>query len=91
MAEINTEPVSIVPVADPFSSDAPIEQLLSVRDNPDILNATPEQLQALIQKFRTYASSAPTLSSKLQSDSDRVNPAKRNTNAAKRKAIMDEL
>lgn len=89
---MSNEPVSIIPVADPLSPDAPIEHLLSIRHNPAIKDMSPDELRAVIQKLRTLASSAPSLSSKLQADSDNVNPKKRtNTISAKRKAVLAEL
>lgn len=81
-----------VVVFDPLSPDAPLEHLLSIRHNPLIANATPDELRVIIQRLRTLASSSPTLSSKIQTDSDNVNPKKRtNTAAAKRRAILADL
>lgn len=80
------------PVFDPLSPDAPLEHLLSIRHNPLVKDMTPDELRSLIQRLRTLASSSPTLSSKIQTDSDNVNPKKRtNTAAAKRRAILADL
>lgn len=83
---------SIVPVDDPLSPDAPIHQLLSIRHNPLVANMTTEELGKYVQRLRTLATSAPTLSSKLKSDSDNVNTRRpRNTVSAKRKSLLDSL
>lgn len=78
---------------DPLSPDAPIHHLLSISKNPNVANCTDEELAALVQRLRTYATSAPTLSAKLQSDSNNVNPRKRavNSESAKRKALLAEI
>lgn len=88
-----TEPLSIIPVSDPLAPDAPIHHLLSIRHNPLIKDATPDELRAIIQKLRTLASSSPTLSAKLNSDSDNVNPRKRkqSVETAARKDFLSQL
>lgn len=52
-----------------------------------------EQLTELVQRLRTYATSAPTLSSKLSTDSNNAHPRKRQLSAAaaKRKALLEEI
>lgn len=62
------EPIPI-PVEDPFAPDAPIYHLLSVKHNPLVKDLSTEQLQALVQRMRTLATSAPTMTSKLQAES----------------------
>lgn len=90
MSDELTEPPVVV--FDPLSPDAPLEQLLSIRHNPLVKDMTPNELRSLIQRLRTLASSSPTLSSKIQTDSDNANPKKRaNTVAAKRRAILADL
>jgi hypothetical protein len=84
---------SVVPVDDPLAPDAPIHHLLSIRHNPLVANMTTDELRELVQRLRTYATSAPSLSSKLATDSANVSPRTRksNTKAAQRKAILADL
>lgn len=89
MSEEQTD--TFVSVDDPLAPDAPIHHLLSIRHNPLVKDMSTEQLQALVQRLRTYATSAPSLSSKLSSDSSNVNPRKRNSITAKRKALLEDL
>lgn len=89
-----TPPVSVpVELPDFLQPDAPIHHLLSIRHNPLVENMTTEELTAMVQKLRTYVTSAPTLSSKLATDSSNVDPAKRKSNAiaARRKAALADL
>lgn len=89
---ISEVPVSVGMVDDPLAPDAPIFHLLSLLHNPLVKNMSTEELQQLVQRCRTLATSAPSLSSKLQSDSDNVNPRKRtDTKAAQRKAALADL
>lgn len=64
---MNTEPP-----LDPLAPDAPIVQLLSVSTNPLLATASDEELRALVVRLRQQASSPPTLSSKLKSDTERT-------------------
>lgn len=73
----------------PLAPDAPLIHLLSIKHNPLVKDMSPEQLAELVRKLRTHATSAPTLSAKLQSESDSIKP--RNTKSAKRKAMLDAL
>lgn len=50
---------------------------------------TDDQLREMVNKLRTMANSAPTLSAKLASDSEKIKP--KNPVAAKRKAILEGL
>lgn len=74
---------------DPLADDAPLIHLLSIKHNPLVKDMSSDQLAALVKKLRTHAASAPTLSAKLQSESDSIKP--RNTKSAKRKAMLDAL
>jgi hypothetical protein len=71
-----------------LSPDAPIHQLLSLRHNPLVKDMNPEQLRAFVQKLKEYSTSAPTLSSKLSSDSEKIKP-KREKSA--RQKLLDDL
>lgn len=86
-------PVSILTDENPLAADAPIHHLLSIRKNPMLRKMSDSELRLLVQRMRTYANSAPTLSAKLQSDSNNVPTRKRKLSpeAAKRKAMLDEL
>jgi hypothetical protein len=77
---------------DHLAPDAPIHHLLSLRHNIKIADMNDEQLRALVQRLKTYSTSAPTLSSKLANDGETLKP-KRPVNAetAKRKSILDSL
>lgn len=86
-----TSVASTPPVLDPLAPDAPIHHLLSLRHNPSLANATPDELRAIVQSLRTLATSAPSMSSKLQRDSDNISPRKRTGISAKRKALLDEI
>lgn len=87
MSDEQTQPV----ILDPLAPDAPIHHLLSLRHNPSLANATPDELRPIVQNLRTLATSAPSMSSKLQRDSDNVSPRKRNPVSTKRKAALDSL
>ena len=74
---------------DPFSSDAPIINLLSIQHNPLVKDMTTEQLNQLIQRLRTVATSPQTMTSVLQNDSRRKRPM---TEAQrKRRELLDSL
>lgn len=78
---------------DPLSPDAPLDQLLSLRHNPQLAEMTTEELTALVQKIRTIVTSPPTLSAELSKDSERVSPKKRQINEqkAKERAVLANL
>lgn len=76
-------------VIDPLDPEAPIHHLLSIRHNPMVKDMTTEQLNALITRLRTVATSPQTMSSVLQSESKRKRPM---TEAQrKRKELLDTL
>ena len=66
-------------VENPLSSDAPIHHLLSIMHNPLVKDMSTEQLQKLVLKCRTMASSAPTLTAKLSSESNKRSPRRKQT------------
>lgn len=68
--------------------DAPIHHLLNLRHNPLVADMTNEQLAAFVAKLRTLATSAPTMSAKLASDSEKIKP-KRKPN--QRQALLDSI
>lgn len=70
--------------------DAPIFQLLSLKHNPLVKDMTNAQISEFVTKLRTLATSAPTLSAKLSSDSEKIKP-KRTGESAKRKALLDSI
>jgi hypothetical protein len=50
-----------------------------------------EQLIELVKRLRSHAVSAPTLTAKLKSDGELLNPAKKVSVAARRRALLEEL
>lgn len=74
---------------DPLDPEAPIHHLLSVKHNPNVLKMTTEELNALITRIRTVATSPQTMSSVLQGESKRKRPM---TEAQrKRKDLLESL
>lgn len=74
---------------DPLDPEAPIHHLLSVKHNPMVKNMTTEELNALITRIRTVATSPQTMSSVLQGESKRKRPM---TEAQrKRKDLLESL
>lgn len=67
--------------------DAPIQHLLSLRDNPMLATASDAELTALVTKLRSY-SSPQTLSAKLDADSRPLTPKAR-AKSARAKALDD--
>jgi hypothetical protein len=73
----------------PLDPDAPIIQLLSVMHNPSVKDMSDSQLNDLIKKLRTVATSPQTLTSVLQGEAKRRRPM---TEAQRRrKEILDSL
>lgn len=62
---------------DPLSPDAPISHLLSIQHNPALVNMSDEQLIELVKRLRTLATSAPTMTAKLNSESGEVKRRKK--------------
>lgn len=74
---------------DPLSPDAPIHHYLSIKHNPRVLEMTTEQLNQLILRIRTIATSPQTMTAVLQNDAKRRRPM---TEAQrKRKELLDSL
>jgi hypothetical protein len=69
--------------------DKSLYDLLSITQNPHLSGYTEEQLIDLVRTLRQHASSPPTLTSKLISESDGIKP--RGKTAAQRKAVLDTL
>ena len=65
-------PIEVVHVTDekfdPLAPDAPIHHLLSLKHNPMVKDMSTEQLTELVKRCRTLATSAPTMTAKLQSE-----------------------
>lgn len=76
---------------DHLAPDAPILHLLSLRENPNVATMSEDELRSLVQRLRTVAQSPQTLTAELQKESNRVNPRQRNSQAAKRKAILADI
>lgn len=76
---------------DPLADDAPLIHLLSIKHNPLVKDMNNQQLAELVKKLRTHAASAPTLSAKLQSESDAVKPRRSKKIDPKRQAALDAL
>ena len=76
---------------DPLSPDAPLVHLLSLKHNPLLAEMSQEQLIELVKRLRSHAVSAPTLTAKLKSDGELLNPAKKVSVAARRRALLEEL
>lgn len=81
---------------DPLAPDAPILHLLSVKNNPLLEQMTPDQLTEVVKKYRTLATSAPTLSAKLNDEGKKIRAERKparapNPEQQKRKAILDSI
>jgi hypothetical protein len=50
-----------------------------------------EQLIELVKRLRSHAVSAPTLTAKLKADGELINPTKKLSLAAKRRALLEDL
>lgn len=74
---------------DPFSPEAPIHQLLSIKDNPMVKDMTTQQLQELVKRMRTVAQSPQTMTAALQKESRARKP--KTAEQIKRQAIIDSL
>jgi len=73
----------------PLDPEAPIHHLLSVVHNPMVKDMTTEQLNALITRLRTVATSPQTMSATLQTESRKKRPM---TEAQrKRKELIDSI
>jgi hypothetical protein len=77
------------PLVNPLDPEAPMYHLLDVSRNPAVKDMTTEQLNALITKIRTNATSPQTMSATLQNESKRKRPM---TEAQrKRKELLDTI
>lgn len=74
---------------DPLAPDAPLIQLLSVRENPMLTTMTEEQLVALVRKLRQFAASPQTVTAADSAAGVAVSPKK--TVASAKRAILDSL
>lgn len=73
----------------PLAPDAPIHHLLSVKENPMVLQMSDQQLTEMIKRLRTVATSPQTMTAVLQSDARKRRPM---TEAQRRrKEILDAL
>jgi hypothetical protein len=73
----------------PLDPDAPIIHLLSIMHNPSVKDLSDSQLNDLIKKLRTVATSPQTMTSVLQGEAKRRRPM---TEAQRRrKEILDSL
>jgi hypothetical protein len=73
----------------PLDPDAPILHLLSIMHNPSVKDMSDSQLNDLIKKLRTVATSPQTMTSVLQGEAKRRRPM---TEAQrKRKELLDSL
>lgn len=86
---------SVESVVDPLSPAAPISHLLSIQHNPRLVNMTQDELMTLVQRLRTLATSSPTLTSKLKSESDGATRTRKtkplSAEQIKRKALLEEI
>lgn len=76
------------PSEDALLPDAPIHHLLSLKHNPRVADMTDQQVIDFVQKLRALATSAPTLSAKLASDSDKIKPKREKS---KKSRLLAEL
>lgn len=74
---------------DPLSPDAPLHHLLSVRHNPLVAKMSQDELLALVRKLKQNATSPPTLTAKLRSESATIKPSR--GISSKRKALLDSI
>lgn len=72
MENENQSPEATSVAFDPLSPDAPISHLLSLQHNPMLKDMSDDQLMELVKRLRTLATSAPTMSAKLNSESGEV-------------------
>lgn len=72
----------------PLSPDAPLVELLSVKDNPLLVDMTEEELTAYVKKLRQMATTPQTLSAKISSESGAI---KSKRTSSKRAAILDSI
>lgn len=79
------------PNLDPLSPDAPIVALMSLSTNPLLKDLQPDdpQLRELVSRLRNLATSPQALSSKLESE--KPTRARKQSESARRKALLDEL
>jgi hypothetical protein len=78
-------------VIDPLAPDAPIHHLLSLKHNPRLKDMSREQLFDLVKKIRSLATSAPTMSSKLQSESSKRKPRVLTPEQKRRQELLESL
>ena len=76
---------------DPLAPDAPLVHLLSLKHNPLLAEMSQDQLIELVKKLRSHAVSAPTLTAKLKTDGEALNPKKSQSVAARRRALLEDL
>jgi hypothetical protein len=75
----------------PLAPDAPIHHLLSIRDNPMVKDMTTEQLQELVKRMRTMATSPQTMSAALNKESKTRKARPLTPEQQRRKDILDSL
>ena len=62
-------------MSDPFAPDAPLIQLLSLKSNPLLATATPEQLLEVVRRLRTVVQQPVTLKAELNKESTGRKPS----------------
>jgi hypothetical protein len=75
----------------PLDPDAPIHHLLSIKHNPMVKDMSEVQLQDLIKRIRILATSAPTMSAKLQSESKGRKTKVLTPEQIRRKELLDSI
>lgn len=77
---------------DPLAPDAPLLSLLSIKENPLLLDMSEDQLIALVRKLRQGATSPPTLAAMDEEAGRRVaQKTPRVTKASEKKTLLDSL
>lgn len=71
--------------------DAPIHQLLSLKHNPLVKDMSPDQLRAFVGRLKELHSQSASLTSKLNSDSEKIKVKRTTSISAKRKTLLDDL
>lgn len=60
-----------------LTPDAPLAALLTLRNNPDLKTANPEELRRIVQELRVMATQAPTATARLRAESATIGGGKK--------------
>lgn len=74
-----------------LAPDAPLVALLSLRDNPNLAQASDEELFAVVSRCRNLTGNAQAFTAELNKESEKVKPTKRVTKTARINAALDAI